>query len=254
MHCKEITSRRWRVVWHLTELATMLNIKRARCFTLLSSFSRAPRSSFFFSRSFLCHSCRYCRSDPSLKGSPHLGCRRKGCWGPPPISPSWNIQFLIEFEFFFAVSSPSEIFSDIFLKWEKLKISFISFRQWYMRASRGNILYKKSLSLYLNSQSCLKAPRKTLNIAHSRFYLFNGSDEFFSSTIYDSTMMDLNCFQPRCINLDLFHRQVLDFLSWQIQISSYLTVFAPPQFVSSDFLTTLFPSQVASPHLKEETL
>ena len=125
-----------------------------------------------------------------------------------------------------------------------------------MRASRGNILYKKSLSLYLNSQSCLKAPRKTLNIAHSRFYLFNGSNEFFSSTIYDSTiMMDLNCFQPCCcINLDLFHRQVLDFPSWQIQISSYLTVFAPPQFVSSDFLTTLFPSQVASPHLKEETL
>ena len=66
-----------------------------------------------------------------------------------------------------------------------------------MRASRGNILYKKSLSLYLNSQSCLKAPGKTLNIAHSRFYLFNGSDEFFSSTIYDSTIrMDLDCFQP----------------------------------------------------------
>ena len=66
-----------------------------------------------------------------------------------------------------------------------------------MRASRGNILYKKSLSLYLNSQSCLKAPRKTLNIAHSRFYLFNGSNEFFSSTIYDSTIrMDLDCFQP----------------------------------------------------------
>ena len=122
-----------------------------------------------------------------------------------------------------------------------------------MRASRGNILYKKSLSLYLNSQSCLKAPRKTLNIAHSRFYLFNGSNEFFSSTIYDSTvMMNLNCFQPAsdfCINL--FHPQVLDFLSWQIQISSYLTVFAPHQFVSSDFLTTLFPWQVASPHLKE---
>ena len=71
-----------------------------------------------------------------------------------------------------------------------------------MRASRGATYYtKKSLSLYLNSQSCLKAPGKTLNIAHSRFYLFNGSDEFFSSTIYDSTIrMDLDCFQP----LELF--------------------------------------------------